>query len=132
MFQEPLSVLCNWALASWADRAAISEFTIMPQLFNSFFLLELREPHAFVVKYLGRRESHRRYEVCDVLEQRMCKNRHEANLWVGKLQHITNLRGATEQDSLHPNRTFHLALIGEFELQKICPFLCHDPRSSLL
>lgn len=80
MFQKPLSVLCNWTLASWADRAAISEFIVTPQLLNSFFLLELPEPHAFVVKYLGRRKSHRRYEVCNVLEQRMCKDRHEANL----------------------------------------------------
>jgi hypothetical protein len=80
MFQKPLSVLCNWTLASWADGAAISEFTVKPQLLNSPFLLELRGPHAFVVKYLGRRKSHRRYEACNVLKQRMCKNRHEANL----------------------------------------------------
>jgi hypothetical protein len=132
MFQEPPSVLFNWTLASWTDGAAISEFTVKFQLLNSLFLLELRKPHAFVVQYLGRRKAHRRYEVRNVLEQRMCKDPHEANLWVGKLQHITNLRRTTEQDRLHADRTFHLALIGEFELQKIRPFLCHDPRSRLL
>jgi hypothetical protein len=80
MFQKPLSVLFNWTLASWADGAAISEFTVKFQLLNSLFLLELCEPHAFVVQYLGRRKAHRRYEVCNILEQGMCKDRHEANL----------------------------------------------------
>jgi hypothetical protein len=80
MFQKPRSVVCNGTLASGADGAAVAEFAVKSQLLNSPFLLELREPHAFVVQYLGRRKSHGRDEVGNVLEQRMCKDRHEANL----------------------------------------------------
>lgn len=95
-------------------------------------MLNLCEPHAFVGKYLGRRKSHRGYDVRDILKQRMGKDRHEADLGVGKLQHVTNLWRTAEQNRFHPHCFFHCTLVGEFVLQKMCPFLGHSPWSSLL
>jgi hypothetical protein len=62
----------------------------------------------------------------------MSKDRHEANLRIGKLQPVTDLRGAAEQDGFHPHRFLHCPLVGEFELQKMGPFLGHGPWSSLV
>ena len=94
-------------------------------------MLSLSEPDTFVVEYLGAGKAHRRDDVCNILEERMGKDTHKANLRVRELQNVPKLRWSTKENRFHADCLLHFSLMSELELKQMCPLLSYCPGSSL-